>query len=108
MAASWWQRFLSRLVHVDRGGRRQRFRAHRAARLDLEVLEGRIVLSVPEFGTLGSAAQFVRWDGAVARTDPSVGDRFHLNVDLPEGVWRHKPGGVQIAVRWTPAFNAQD
>src|SRR5260370_15621478 len=105
MAGSWWQSFMSRSVHVDRGGRR---RAHRTPRLELEMLEERIELSVPAFGTLKDPAQFLQWAGALARTDPSVGDRFDLNVDLQGGVWLNKPGGVQIAVRWTPALNAQD
>jgi hypothetical protein len=28
-------------------------------------------------------------------------DRFDLTVSLPGGVWNNKPGGVQIAIRWT-------
>jgi hypothetical protein len=28
-------------------------------------------------------------------------DRFDLLLSLPEGSWRQKPGGVQVAIRWT-------
>jgi hypothetical protein len=27
-------------------------------------------------------------------------DRFNLTVHLPPGIWNHKPGGLQVAIRW--------
>lgn len=61
-------------------------------------------------GSLQNPARPVTWSGAVSRNAGHVGevpecaagcDRFDLNVDLPGGVWNHKEGGVQIAIRWT-------
>lgn len=63
-------------------------------------------------GSLKNPAQPVLWSGSVARNAGHIGevpecasgcDRFDLNVQLPGGVWTNKPGGVQVAVRWTGA-----
>ncbi len=65
-------------------------------------------------GKLKNTAQPVLWSGAVSRNVGHLGevpecatgcDRFDLNIDLPGGVWNNKPGGVQVAIKWTgPVF----
>jgi hypothetical protein len=61
-------------------------------------------------GRLKNANKAVTWSGTALRdAAPSGGipecaavscDRFDLTVDLPNGVWQNKPGGVQVALRW--------
>ena len=59
--------------------------------------------------TLKTIARPVLWSGGVTRGAGHVGevpecasgcDRFDLRLSLPNGVWNHKPGGVQVAIRW--------
>lgn len=61
-------------------------------------------------GKLNNPSKPVLWSGTVSRNVGHIGevpecasgcDRFDLNVDLPGGVWNNKPGGVQVAIRWT-------
>lgn len=61
-------------------------------------------------GTLKNAAQPLLWSGTVAKGSGPTTEipecapgcqRFDVTVDLPGGVWNNKPGGVQIAIRWT-------
>ncbi len=66
--------------------------------------------SAAGIAALRSPAQVVQWsgtafsDGAVANEIPECEglpcDRYDLTLDLPNGVWNDKPGGVQVAVRW--------
>ena len=75
----------------------------------LETLEDRVACAV-----LSNPVHAVTWTGSVARTDPSAADvpefattpcdRLDLTVNLPPGVWNQKPGGVEVALRWTGAF----
>ncbi|MEX2303407.1 MAG: lysyl oxidase family protein [Bryobacterales bacterium] len=62
-------------------------------------------------GKLKNPAKAVFWNGTAGAGAGPVGevpqcaagcDRFDLKVDLPGGVWNNKPGGVQVAIRWTP------
>jgi hypothetical protein len=61
-------------------------------------------------GVLKNTSQALRWSGSVARGAGATGevpecatgcDRFDVELSLPGGVWNNKPGGVQIAIRWT-------
>ncbi len=61
-------------------------------------------------GTLKNTPHAVEWSGTVVGAATPSGevpecattarDRFDLMVDLPEGVWNNKPGGVEVAIRW--------
>ncbi|MGH2658619.1 MAG: lysyl oxidase family protein [Actinomycetota bacterium] len=69
-------------------------------------------------GTLKKRSHPVLWSGAVDGQAPPSGevpecqavscDRFDLTLDLPNGVWDHKPGGLQVAIRWTAAVDPND
>jgi hypothetical protein len=60
---------------------------------------------------LRNTSQPVLWSGVALRDGPPGGgvpecaavfcDRFDLTVDLPNGAFNDKPGGVQVAVRWS-------
>jgi hypothetical protein len=62
-------------------------------------------------GRLKNRSQPVLWSGTLEQTDPPLGEipacaaapcyRFDLTVSLPSDVWNNKPGGVEVAVRWT-------
>jgi len=80
----------------------------------MKVLIGFAMLSTSALwgsgGTLHTISQTLLWSGAVTR---GVGftqevpecapgcDRFDLTLDLPAGIWNNRPGGVQVAIRWT-------
>src|SRR5436190_11947330 len=61
-------------------------------------------------GTLKNTSHAVSWSGSVGPEDTGAGDipecaglpceRFDLTIDLPNGVWNQKPGGVQVAIHW--------
>jgi hypothetical protein len=60
--------------------------------------------------TLKNVSQPVVWAGTVVAGGGATSEvpecqpgcqRFDLQVDLPEDVWAGKPGGVQVAIRWT-------
>ena len=63
--------------------------------------------------TLHNTSKPLLWSGVVTRAVAGTGevpecaatgcDRFDLTLNLPGGVWENKPGGVQIAIRWTGA-----
>ena len=65
----------------------------------------------PTAATLRNSAQPVTWSGISLRDGARTGevpecavvacDRFDLTVDLPAGTWQNKPGGVQVALRWS-------
>lgn len=65
----------------------------------------------PADDALRSTSKAVLWSGAVtASAEPSAEvaecaetpcDRFDLTVRLPNGVWKEKAGGVQVAIRWS-------
>jgi hypothetical protein len=67
--------------------------------------------SVASAGTLKTTAHAVLCSGSLDGAAPPSGgmpechltacDRFDLTVALPEGTWEDKPGGVEIAVRWS-------
>ena len=67
-------------------------------------------------GTLRDPALAVRWAGTALRDATPSGevpecvqnacDRFDLTVDLPAGTWQNRPGGVQVALRWSGAGNS--
>ena len=60
-------------------------------------------------GTLQNKSDAVQWSGTLARDAVPTAEvpecattpcnRFHLDIDLPGNIW-HKPGGVEVAVRW--------
>ncbi|AHG88657.1 hypothetical protein J421_1120 [Gemmatirosa kalamazoonensis] len=67
--------------------------------------------AAPGAATLKNTAQPVPWSGTALRDGVPNGevpecaavwcDRFDLAIDLPSGAWSNKPGGVEIAVRWS-------
>jgi hypothetical protein len=70
-------------------------------------------LSGPMEGTLQQSSLPVFWQGSVGAADAPTGgeppecatvpcDRFRLHIDLPPGTFNnpHRPGGVQVALRW--------
>ena len=72
---------------------------------------GTAAFSTPAAGTLRNPARAALWSGTVDGTaTPSAAvpecqltpcDRFDLAVALSEGTWEDKPGGVQVAIRWS-------
>ena len=67
----------------------------------------------PAEGVLNQRARPIFWQGRVGPEDAPTGgepaecadvpcDRFRLRIDLPHGTFQnpHRPGGVQVAVRW--------
>lgn len=68
--------------------------------------------------TLSDPARSVQWSGTSRLDGASLSDipecastacyRFDLTVDLPEGVWNNRPGGVQVALRWEGFGNNLD
>jgi hypothetical protein len=62
---------------------------------------------------LTSKKKPVEWSGTIEPGDatPDVCggnpcDSFPLQIDLPHNVWDHKPGAVQVAVRWDNLFDS--
>ena len=66
-------------------------------------------------GKLNNPKRLVQWTGVVAKARGPIGEvpecahgcqRFDLAVKLPVGIWKDRPGGVQIAIRWEGLTNA--
>ena len=64
---------------------------------------------------LNNPKRLLKWSGSVAKASGPIGEvpectpgcqRFDLTVNLPVGIWKNHPGGVQIAIRWVGLTSA--
>lgn len=78
------------------------------------LVPGPQAVGAPRSAVLATTRHPVLFSGRIAHDSPSTApaacggapcDRFDVTVDLPGGAWNHKPGGLEISVRWQSLFD---